>query len=128
MPRHWFFSRWLYGGNCGRLVSKLSEPAVFYPLGYPLEIATNSADVLKTARDEWGQFPQLFQAEPIRLRIDVEESGAPIPGQAPVFRAQSNVVTIECGEANVACCDLVKGEGSGRFTLDAARDGEWLRY
>jgi hypothetical protein len=104
------------------------EPAVFYPLGYPLEITTNSGDVVEAARDEWGQFQQLFQAEPIRLRIDVEESGAPIPEQAPIFRARANIVTIECDEANAACCDLAKGQGSGRFTLAAARDAEWLRY
>jgi hypothetical protein len=104
------------------------DAAVFYPLGYPLEITTASTDVLEAARDEWGEFRQLFAAEPVRLRIDVEEGDASIPAHAPVFRAQSNVVRIECGDANSVCCDLAKGEGCGRFTLAAARDHDWLRY
>jgi hypothetical protein len=105
----------------------LAEPVVFYPLGYPLEIETNSADVLAVAREEWGHFSRLFNAMPVRLRIEVEESDETAPALQPVFRAHGNIVTIDCG-ANAACCDLAKGEGRGRFTAAAARDADWLRY
>ena len=102
--------------------------AVFYPLGYPLEIATNSADVIAAARDDWGEYRQFFQAAPVRLRIEVDERDAPLPGRTPVFQARANLVRIDCDESNIACCDLVKGEGFGRFSTAAARDADWLGY
>jgi len=101
---------------------------VYYPIGYPLELTTNSADVLEAAREDWGEFQQLFDAEPVRLRVDVEVSETCISQSEPVFRAQRNVVSIECDEANFSTCDLVRGQGSARFSAAAVRDHAWLRY
>ena len=102
--------------------------AVFHPLGFPLELATNSADVMRAAVENWSGFASVFAHPPIRLRIAVDEDN---PGPCPeslVFRAQRHLLTLISDAANFAVCDLDAGFAFCWFSPAAARDREWLRY
>ena len=48
---------------------------VYHPLGFPLEIATNSHEVLAAAEESWGHFRPMFSAPPLQARIGVLDGG-----------------------------------------------------
>src|SRR5277367_2057711 len=47
-----------------------------HPLGFPLDLETNSQDVLEAATEGWGLFSQAFDAAPVRISLTVVESDA----------------------------------------------------
>lgn len=51
-----------------------SLTATFYPLGFPVEVRTNSEDVLRHAEGKWGVFTAHFDTEPIVAEIVVVRS------------------------------------------------------
>jgi predicted ATPase len=46
----------------------------FFPLGFPLEIRTNSEEVLAQCRAQWGYFEQRFDTDPMLAEIYIVES------------------------------------------------------
>lgn len=82
----------------------------FYPLGFPIEIETNSEEVLTAAAVIWNGFGKLFDTRPIRLRIGVFGDNftecPPRPGGCKIQKhLASNVADAE----NFAVSDLVQG-------------------
>jgi len=45
--------------------------AVYHPLGFSLQIATNSQKVLAAAHESWGHFQKAFSGPTLQLRIGV---------------------------------------------------------
>jgi hypothetical protein len=45
----------------------------YYPLGFPMELRTNSAAILSHANQLWSMFDQRFDTRPIRVDVHVEE-------------------------------------------------------
>ena len=74
---------------CDPFLARVPLPIVqkFYPLGFPLEIATNSSDVIAAATESWGSFACGFEREPIRVRAIVQSGGADSAPE-PVYRLQ----------------------------------------
>ncbi|HLJ78277.1 MAG TPA: hypothetical protein VKT75_12725 [Acidobacteriaceae bacterium] len=46
----------------------------FYPLGFPLDVRTNSMEVLGQCETQWGHFEQRFDTDPMLAEIHVVES------------------------------------------------------
>src|SRR4051794_29516271 len=92
---------------------ELPFQARFYPLGFPLDIATNSRAVVDGIAESWRCFPKVFDAPLIRLRVAVQQGSdaAPLPPE-PVFRAQEHLLAIAAGSDNFAVCDMVGAFGS----------------
>ncbi len=88
--------------------AKLSLRAEFYPLGFPLRIATNSPAVLEAAQESWSGWTRAFDRPPIDMRVIVHLDG-PVPAGEPVYRAQGNLFNIVADSANFATCDVAKG-------------------
>ena len=65
---------------------------IWYPLGYPLQIETESPAVLATCRDAWGHWPRLFDVEPLRLRVWVGGGAAAVRPQFFVERGAAAYV------------------------------------
>jgi hypothetical protein len=106
----------------------LAHTANFHPLGFPLQLATNSADVLTAARENWSGFIPYFDVPPLRLHVVVDEEN---PGPCPTslnFRAQRYLLTVISDPSNFAVCDLERGFASCWFTRATASNREWLRY
>jgi hypothetical protein len=99
----------------------------FYPIGYALEIATNSEDVIAAAEENWGWFKPAFSSEPLRVRIAV--SATPQAGRpdTPSFRAMGHLISIISDRANFAVCDLRDGFAFCRLTEKVAQDRTWMR-
>src|SRR6266571_3730369 len=55
-----------------RREAQLELEAVYYPLGFPLELATNRAEINMAAGQLWSHFPPAFEKPPLRVRVAVE--------------------------------------------------------
>src|ERR1700710_1834762 len=56
--------------------------AVYYPLGFPVELWTNSENLMSAAEDSWGAFRQSLEMKPLQIRFGVRESDStecPLP-------------------------------------------------
>jgi len=87
----------------GSLEIKLFDPLLhdvdlplrgtYYPLGFRLNLVTNSREVLQAATESWGCFEPEFEREPVEIRIVVRPEGALVQEQ-PVFRGQGHLFSI----------------------------------
>src|SRR4029077_15179946 len=102
--------------------------AVHYPLGFPLEISTNSEAVIVAAQESWGPFPKLQSAKKIHLRIGVSESRQKELPKAPIFRAQRGLITIIADAENFVVGDVSRGFGFSWLTPVTAADSAFFRY
>ncbi|MGH9733455.1 MAG: aldolase [Candidatus Acidiferrales bacterium] len=85
---------------------KLPLQRTYYPFGFPVEIATNSEDVLIAADRNWRAFRRMFNTEPIRLRIGVLDTGPEMELVDPVLRSSGHLL-MKVGTTNdFAVCDM----------------------
>ena len=102
--------------------------AVYYPLGFPLELATNSKNVLDAASENWGFFNQQFETPPMRLRIGVIEDGSTECPSAPVPRSQFGLMVQVADRRNFYVSNLYNGLMFGWINSAAASHTGYLRY
>jgi hypothetical protein len=101
-----------------------------FPLGFPVEIATNSAAVLAAARQSWGQFRQRFSYPPLKLRLGVNsdaDASTSVP-PAPITRARGHLMSHVADAYNFVHCDLNTGFAFGWITEQTAESNLYLRY
>ena len=81
----------------------------YYPLGFPVHIATNSEDVLKATERKWAAFRPMFSTRPVQLRVGVLETGAEMQLVEPALRLQRHLL-VKVGTTNdFAVCDTKQG-------------------
>ena len=108
--------------------SELPLHATFHPLGFSVEITTNSHEVLAAAEESWGHWGQVFSEPPIRLRIGVAKgSSEECPGM-PVTRGWLNMLTMIADAENFSVCDMARGLAFGWFTQAAVENRAYFRY
>ncbi|HEX3880002.1 MAG TPA: hypothetical protein VHW24_23640 [Bryobacteraceae bacterium] len=103
--------------------------ARYYPVGYPLDLVTNSEDVLRAANYIWGQFPpSTWQSDAATLRVIVDDRDALLPPVASMPRGQNHLVSFVHGPDNFAVCDLARSFTFACLTQDVASDASYIRY
>jgi hypothetical protein len=110
--------------------ARLSLCALYYPLGFPVEIHTNSSAILMSAQDSWGLFSSRFSGPPLILKIEVtsdSDTFSRIP-PAPICKIQGNLMTTIADAYNFVVCDLDKGFAIGCVTQQTAESTLYLRY
>lgn len=107
---------------------ELPLEGAFFPLGFPLEIATNSEDVLETAEQCWGQFRKRFSEPPVRLRVGVLDGNAERLPSGRVVRAQRHLMAWMSGASDFSVCDLRQGFGFCWLAPATAANRAHLRY
>lgn len=112
------------------LLCKVPLPlqAIFYPLGFAVEISTNSHGVLDAAEESWGSLRQRYAGPPLRLRIGVAETGSEECPPAPVVRAQRHLLSMVANSHNQAICDLREGFASAWVNRGAVGHRSYFRY
>jgi hypothetical protein len=100
----------------------------FYPLGYPLEIETNSPDVIAAASEGWGAFEQSLYGTPARLCLGVREGEGGGFAMEPTVRAREHMMSVVADPNNFVVCDFDRGFAFGWVTKDTAADHSLLRY
>lgn len=107
---------------------RLPLRGTYYPLGFALEIATNSGEVLVAAEESWGGFQKKFSELPLRLEIGVMADGSRDCPPPPGCRSRGNLLTIVADAGNFCVCDLSRGFAFAWLTQSAAADRAYLRY
>jgi hypothetical protein len=102
--------------------------AVYYPLGFPLELTTNSENVLVAAEESWSGFTQQFSTPTIQLKVGVLEGESTECPAPPTFRAQRNLIVGVAGHDNFCVSDVVQGFSFAWLTAAAASHRSYLRY
>ena len=106
----------------------LSLRGTYYPLGFPLEIRTNSPDVLRAAEESWGRFQKTFSTPPLRMRLGVVPGSSDECPREPVCRGQRNLITQVADAENYVVSDIRAGFSFGWVTEAVARHQAYLRY
>jgi hypothetical protein len=99
---------------------------VVYPLGFPLQLESNSELIIQAAEESWAQFPQAFDEPPVRLSLGVSGYGGECP--PPVFLSREHLLSIVSDSRNSVICDLAQGFGFGWVTEEVAATRPFLRY
>jgi hypothetical protein len=100
----------------------------FYPLGFPLDVFTNSALVLEAVHESFGLFTQTYDRPPAILKIGITEGGGHRTVNAPANRGNRNLISIISDADNFSICDLRKGFAFAWLTSDLMRDALFARY
>jgi hypothetical protein len=109
-------------------VFELHLRRTFYPLGFPLEIETNSTEVIAAASEGWGAFQQAFEETPVRLCLGVLEGNGGAPPLESVVRSREHMMSIVADPENFVICDFNRGFAFGWVTENTAADHPLLRY
>jgi len=100
----------------------------YFPLGFPLTIATNSTDVLDAAAQSWGTFSKLFDTEPIRMQIGVTTSSSSECPPPPACRVRDHLTTNIADGENFAICDHAQGYSLVWVTTATLQHRDYFRY
>jgi hypothetical protein len=107
---------------------RLPLRGTYYPLGFALEIATNSDEVLAAAEESWGGFQKKFSELPLRIEIGVMADDSRECPPPPGCRSRGNLLTIIADAGNFCVCDLNRGFAFAWLTQSAAAHRAYLRY
>lgn len=110
---------------------KLGLEALYFPVGYPVRVLSNSPDVLAAAAQSWGSVHPLFHREPLEVLIEViPEKGRShsLPPPAPTHEVRGDLLVEVADAFNFFISDLKKGRAFARVTEAAVRFPEYLRY
>jgi hypothetical protein len=100
----------------------------FFPLGFPVSIATNSQMVLEAADLSWGAFKKLFDRAPIRLEVGISAADTPFCPPAPVCRMRNHLLTNIADGENFSVGDLSEGRAMIWSTDAALQHADYFRY
>jgi hypothetical protein len=107
---------------------KLTRHAMFFPLGFPVSVTTNSLAVLEAADESWGSFVRQFNTDPINLQIAVFEGEFRTCPPTPVCHMRDHVVTNIADADNFAVSDLSKLSATIWVTEAAIQHRDYFRY
>jgi hypothetical protein len=102
--------------------------AVFYPLGFAVEISTNSPEVLAAAEENWKSFNKVFSAPPVKVHIAVIDDQSTHCPPHPACRGQRNLVMFVASPHDFAVCDLTTGFASCWLSANTVENSAYLRY
>lgn len=109
---------------------ELPLQATWYPLGFRLDLATNSRDVLEAAAEAWSPFRPEFDGPPLELRVVVQKGDVQEGDLAaePVFRSQGHLFSIVADRDNLASFDPDSLFGFCCVSARTAADRAWFRW
>jgi hypothetical protein len=122
----------------GSMPVEFSDPALahasfpycgsYSPLGFPVTLISNSAEVLAAADQIWGSWTQIFDTEPICLQIGVAQDESRICPPTPVCRARGHLVANIADSENFSVCDISQGSAMAWVTTAALQHRDYFRY
>jgi hypothetical protein len=98
-----------------------------YPLGFALDLATNSTDVIEAAIESWGSYLQIFDDAPVRFELGVAPGDSAIPIRSK-FRSRGHLMSMIANPENFVMSDFNTGSAFGWIAEQAAADHAVLRY
>jgi len=100
---------------------------VLHPLGFKLQLNTNSPEIIQAANDQWAGFPALFTGRQLEIRVAVSgQETAPAPDTL-IWRAQRHLLALEADQNNFGICDIEKGFSFCWLVPATARNHDFFR-
>jgi hypothetical protein len=106
---------------------QLSLTRTLYPLGFPAELRTNSAEMLAEAEEKWGAFEKRFDTETIRLDAHVVESNSTECPPAPWCRIMQPLIVTVADMNNYSIADISLNATQMMLSTAALRNKAYLR-
>jgi hypothetical protein len=88
---------------------ELTMHARFYPLGFPVDLHTNSAVVLQMYASSWSSFEPRYNTEPISVDVHLSPSEAQECPPTPAFRMTLPLLMSIADQENYSIVDLARG-------------------
>ncbi len=107
---------------------KLPLQATYYPLGFSLEVATDSVEVLAAMRESWSGWCPRFATPPMKVRVAVTPGKSHELPPAPKCVAQGNLMINIADQENFSVTDMACGFSFIRLTESAVLNRGYLRY
>jgi HPr Serine kinase C-terminal domain len=107
---------------------RLPLQRAYCAMGFLVEIATNSVEVLAAAEESWGGYQKKFAEPPLRLEIGVLQDGSGDRPAVPSCRSREHLLTTIADDRNFSVCDLSRGYAFAWLTQAAVADKAYLRY
>jgi hypothetical protein len=107
---------------------ELFMQAMFYPLGFPVEVRTNSDQVLEQMREIWGKFERQHDTEPIRCDIELVESASKECPPEPTYRIMVPLVVSMADGNNYTIVDLERCRTNITISRTALRYPLYAQY
>jgi energy-coupling factor transporter ATP-binding protein EcfA2 len=82
---------------------ELPLEAMFYPVGFPLHLATNSRDLMEAAGEAWSAWDSAFDRPALEFRVVVQPEGE--LASAPTYRAHAGLLSFVADAHNFATAD-----------------------
>src|SRR5579864_8011308 len=81
----------------------------FFPFGFPLDLETNSPDVIQAAQEGWGYFSKAFDETPVRLALGVTDSDSVPSELGSTFRSREHLMFVVADPENFLTFDFNRG-------------------
>ena len=88
----------------------LALESMFYPLGFPMRVRTNSEEVLQQCRLKWGFFKQEVDIEPMETQIHVVDTQSRECPPAPAVHVVENMLLLSADADNVCVVQIPRGK------------------
>jgi len=108
----------------------LSLRATYYPPGFPVEVASNSAAILAAAEQSWRLFRPQFTHPPLIIELGVNDDVAEedeLP-PTPVCHVRQYLFTHIADSRNFINCDLKNGYAFGWVTRSVVENALYTRF
>jgi hypothetical protein len=117
-----------YDGHPLLAKQEFAHRRTFYPLGFAVEIETNSIEILQAASESWREHACASTDPPLRIRLGVTQASSSVCPPAPVPRADGHLLSIVADAANFAVCDLLQGVAFGWASEATLKNRLYFRY
>jgi len=117
-----------YDGHPLLARQEFTHRRTFYPLGFAVEIETNSIEILLAASESWGEHVCASIEPPLSIRLGVTQADSAGCPPAPVPRSDGHLLSIVADAANFAVCDLLKGVAFGWVSEATVKSRLYFRY
>ena len=105
---------------------ELARTRTYYPVGFRLDLATNSDEVLAALAEAWEPGREEFASEPMTFHVLVQPEGALSP--QPTHRMRGHLFSVVADADNFAHLDLKSQTGFFHVSEQTAADHTWLRW
>jgi hypothetical protein len=98
----------------------------YYPIGFRVNISTNSREVLEAAEESWRHYKPEFECQPMEFRVVIEPRGG--PASLPRPRAQGHIISVVSDAHNYAVVDSQGWFACFHLSEKTAADHARLRW
>jgi len=109
-------------------VPELTLVKIFYPYGFPMQLRTNSVEVLDMAERLWGGFAPQHATKMIVSEVYITEGEAPVFPPSPTYRFLRPLFTSIVDGANYVLCDLERGRSYTAMTRGMLESPLYVEY